>query len=448
MILNYIWILFFVVSFIIVLIKSFVFGNTEVIGTTINAITDSSKTAFEISLGLTGVMCFWLGIMKVGEKGGAIKIFSKLISPFFSRLFPEIPKDHPAMGSILMNYSANMLGLDNAATPLGLKAMNELQSINNQNLLEEEINAIYKNENLTSIKKEELIRELKIDEIHNDRASNAMIMFLTLNTAGFTIIPVSIIAFRATAGAANPTDIFLPLLIATYGGMIAGLILCTFIQKIKWDFVLTSWILGIIAFIGGLTYLFSSMPKDTMSTASNVIGGLIIFSVIITFIAFAFFKKVNVYESFIDGAKEGFEITVKIIPYLVAMLVGIGIFRASGGMEIITHGISYLFHAIGMDTRFVDALPVAIMKPFSGSGARGLMVDLIKPVAEGGLGADSFAGRLAGIFNGSHDTTFYVLAVYFGAVAIKKTRYVVATSLFAELVSIILSIYLCYIFFG
>lgn len=414
MVLNYIWILFFVLSFIIVLIKMIVFGDTTVMPATINAITDSSKTAFEISLGLTGVMCFWLGIMKVGENGGAIRIFSRLISPFFSRLFPEIPKDHPAMGSILMNYSANMLGLDNAATPLGLKAMKELQEINP----------------------------------NKEQASNAMIMFLTLNTAGFTIIPVSIIAFRATAGALNPTDIFLPLLISTYGGMIAGLILVTFLQKIKWDFVLTTWVVGIVAFIGGLTYLFSAMPKETMEIVSNIVGGLIIFSVIITFIAFAFFKKVNVYESFIDGAKEGFEVTVKIIPYLVAMLVGIGIFRASGGMEMITHGIASLFNSIGFDTRFVDALPVAIMKPFSGSGARGLMVDLIKPVTEGGLGADSFAGRLAGIFNGSHDTTFYVLAVYFGAVAIKKTRYVVATSLFAELVSIVLSIVVCYVFFG
>ncbi len=414
MVLNYIWILFFVLSFVIVLFKMVFLGDTTALPATINAITESSKTAFEISLGLTGVMCFWLGIMKVGENGGAIRIFSKLINPFFSRLFPEIPKEHPAMGSILMNYSANMLGLDNAATPLGLKAMKELQEINP----------------------------------NKEKASNAMIMFLTLNTAGFTIIPVSIIAFRATAKAANPTDIFLPLLISTYGGMIAGLIVCAFIQKIKWDMVLTAWVIGIIGFISGLTYLFSTMPKETMEIVSNIIGGLIIFSVIITFITFAFFKKVNVYESFIDGAKEGFEVTVKIIPYLVAMLVGIGIFRASGGMEMITHGIASLFTVFGFDTRFVDALPIAIMKPFSGSGARGLMVDLIKPVTEGGLGADSFAGRLAGIFNGSHDTTFYVLAVYFGAVAIKKTRYVVATSLFAELVSIILSIVVCYIFFG
>ena len=389
-------------------------GDVTALPATINAITDTSKTAFDISLGLTGVMCFWLGIMKVGERGGAIRIFSKLINPFFSRLFPDIPKNHPAMGSILMNYSANMLGLDNAATPLGLKAMKELQEINP----------------------------------NKEQASNAMIMFLTLNTAGFTIIPVSIIAFRATAKAANPTDIFLPLLIATYGGMIAGLILCTIIQKIKWDIVLTAWVVGIVSFITGLTYLFSAMPKDIMEVVSNTLGGIIIFSVIITFIAFAFFKKINVYESFIDGAKEGFEVTVKIIPYLVAMLVGIGVFRASGGMEIITHGIANVVRAFGLDTRFVDALPVAIMKPFSGSGARGLMVDLIKPVADGGLGADSFAGRLAGIFNGSHDTTFYVLAVYFGAVAIKKTRYVVATSLFAELVSIILSIIVCYVFFG
>ncbi len=414
MVLNYIWILFFVLSFIIVLFKLIFLGDTAVISAVVNAITDSSKTAFEISLGLTGVMCFWLGIMKVGEKGGAIRIFSKLISPFFSRLFPEIPKDHPAMGSILMNYSANMLGLDNAATPLGLKAMKELHDINP----------------------------------NKEQASNAMIMFLTLNTAGFTIIPVSIIAFRATAGAVNPTDIFLPLLISTYGGMVSGLILCTFIQKIKWDAVLTAWILGIIGFIAGLTYLFSTFSKESMEVASNIIGGLIIFSVIIIFISMAFFQKVNVYESFIDGAKEGFEVAVKIIPYLVAMLVGIGIFRACGGMEMITHGIASAFQVFGFDTRFVDALPVAIMKPFSGSGARGLMVDMIKPVAEGGLGADSFAGRLAGIFNGSHDTTFYVLAVYFGAVAIKKTRYVVATSLFAELVSIVLSILVCYVFFG
>ncbi|MDB5226871.1 MAG: nucleoside recognition domain protein [Bacteroidota bacterium] len=414
MVLNYIWILFFVVSFVIMLVKLIFLGDTTVIPATVNAITDSAKTAFEISLGLTGVMCFWLGIMRVGEKAGAIRMFSKLINPFFSRLFPEIPKDHPAMGSILMNYSANMLGLDNAATPLGLKAMSELQEINPD----------------------------------KTRASNAMIMFLTLNTAGFTIIPVSIIAFRATAHAANPTDIFLPLLIATYGGMISGLILCTLIQKIKWDVVLTSWVIGIVAAISGLTFLFSRMPKETMEVVSNTAGGLIIFSIIITFISLAFFRKVNVYESFIDGAKEGFTITVKIIPYLVAMLVGIGIFRASGGMEMITNGIKYAFNYFNMDTRFVDALPVAIMKPFSGSGSRGLMVDLIKPVTEGGLGPDSFAGRLAGIFNGSHDTTFYVLAVYFGAVAIKKTRYVVATSLFAELVSIILGIVVCYIFFG
>ncbi len=414
MVLNYIWILFFLLSFIIVLFKLIFLGDAAVISTTVNAITDSSKTAFEISLGLTGVMCFWLGIMKVGENGGAIRIFSKLISPFFSRLFPEIPKDHPAMGSILMNYSANMLGLDNAATPLGLKAMKELQEINPD----------------------------------KEQASNAMIMFLTLNTAGFTIIPVSIIAFRATAGAVNPTDIFLPLLISTYGGMIAGLILCTFIQKIKWDAVLTAWILGIIGCISGLTYFFSTLSKEHMEVVSSIIGGLIIFSVIIVFIGMAFFKQINVYEAFIDGAKEGFEVAVKIIPYLVAMLVGIGIFRACGGMEMITHAIASAFRWAGMDTRFVDALPVAIMKPFSGSGARGLMVDMIKPVAAGGLGADSFAGRLAGIFNGSHDTTFYVLAVYFGAVAIKKTRYVVATSLFAELVSIVLSIVVCYIFFG
>lgn len=414
MVLNIIWILFFVLSFIIILYKVIFLNDYTVMPATVNAITDSAKTAFELSIGLTGAMCFWLGIMRIGEKGGAINIFSRLITPFFSRLFPEIPKNHPAMGSILMNYSANMLGLDNAATPFGLKAMKELQAINPE----------------------------------KESASNAMIMFLTLNTAGFTIIPVSIIAFRASANAANPTDIFIPLLIATYGGMISGLILCTFIQKIKWDFVLTSWIAGMIAFVAGLTYLFSSMSKEKMEIVSNNLGGFIIFSIIVSFISLAFYKKVDVYDSFIDGAKEGFEVAVKIIPYLVAMLVAISVFRASGGMSTITDGIKYLISSLGFDTRFVDALPVAIMKPFSGGGAKGLMAELIDPKNTNGLGVDSFAGRLAGIFNSSHDTTFYVLAVYFGSVAIKKTRYVVATSLFAELVSIILSIVVCYIFFG
>jgi len=394
--------------------KLILFGDVETLKNTVNAITDTSKTAFEMSLGLTGIMAFWLGIMKIGENGGAIKILARVINPFFSRLFPDIPKDHPAMGSIVMNYAANMLGLDNAATPLGLKAMNSLQEINP----------------------------------NKEEASNAMIMFLTLNTAGFTIIPVSIIAFRAAAKAANPTDIFIPLLIATYGGMISGLILVTFIQKIKWDWVLTSWVLGIIAFITGLTFVFSQLPPEKVERVSTIMSGMIIFGIIITFILMAFFKKVNVYESFIDGAKEGFDVAVKIIPYLVAMLVGIAVFRACGGMDFITNGVKTIFTNLGFDTRFVDALPVAIMKPFTGSGARGMMVDLIRPVSEGGLGPDSFAGRLAGIFNGSHDTTFYVLAVYFGAVAIKKTRYVVATSLFAELVSIVLSIIVCYVFFG
>ena len=295
MVLNIIWILLFLISFVIILFKMLFLHDATVMPATVNAITESSKTAFELCLGLTGAMCFWLGIMRIGEKGGAITIFSRLITPFFSRLFPDIPKDHPAMGSILMNYSANMLGLDNAATPFGLKAMKELQEINPE----------------------------------KETASNAMIMFLTLNTAGFTIIPVSIIAFRASAHAANPTDIFIPLLIATYGGMISGLILCTIIQKIKWDFVLTSWIAGMIAFVGGLTYLFSHMDKARMEMVSNNLGGLIIFSIIISFISLAFYKKVDVYDAFIDGAKEGFDVAVKIIPYLVAMLVAIAIFRAS-----------------------------------------------------------------------------------------------------------------------
>lgn len=368
-----------------------------------------SKTAFEISLGLTGVMTLWLGLMKVGEAGGAIKIISKLVGPFFSRLFPEIPKDHPAMGSILMNFSANMLGLDNAATPLGLKAMKEIQSLNPQ----------------------------------PERASNAMIMFLTINTAGLTIIPVSILAFRTQAGAANPTDIFLPLLIATYGSLLISVFILALIQKINvLDKVLIGYFLVLIAFIAGLVFMIRTLPLEKMNKIIDVSGNLIIMSIIVIFIALAFFKKINVYETFIDGAKEGFQVSITIIPYLVAMLVGIGLLRSSGTMNIVTQGISSLVAWLGMDTSFTDALPIAFMKPFSGSGARGLMVDAMNQ-----YGADSFTGRLSCIMNGATDTTFYILALYFGSVGVKNTRYAAGIGLLADFIGITLAILLAYLFF-
>jgi spore maturation protein SpmA len=408
MVLNYIWVLFFLVSFVIAIFKMLA-GDTQVITQMVNSTFEMSKTAFEISLGLTGVMTLWLGLMKVGEAGGAIKIISKLVGPFFSRLFPEIPKDHPAMGSILMNFSANMLGLDNAATPLGLKAMKEIQSLNPQ----------------------------------PDRASNAMIMFLTINTAGLTIIPVSILAFRTQAGAVNPTDIFLPLLIATYGSLLISVFVLALIQKINLlDKVLIGYFIGILSMITGLVYMIRSLPVEKMNQIIDISGNLIIMTIIVIFIAMAFFKKINVYETFIDGAKEGFQVSIKIIPYLVAMLVGIGLLRSSGTMDILTQGISNLVAWLGMDTSFTDALPVAFMKPFSGSGARGLMVDAMNV-----HGADSFVGRLSCIMNGATDTTFYILALYFGSVGVKNTRYAAGIGLMADFIGVTLAIILAYLFF-
>lgn len=396
------------VSFVIAIFKMLT-GDTLVITQMVNSTFDMSKTAFEISLGLTGVMTLWLGLMKVGEAGGAIKVISKIVGPFFSRLFPEIPKDHPAMGSILMNFSANMLGLDNAATPLGLKAMKEIQSLNPK----------------------------------PERASNAMIMFLTINTAGLTIIPVSILAFRTQAGAANPTDIFLPLLIATYGSLLISVFILALIQKINLlDKVLIAYFIGISLLIGGLVYIVRSFPADKMSQIIDVSGNLIIMTIIVIFIALAFFKKINVYETFIDGAKEGFQVSITIIPYLVAMLVGIGLLRSSGTMDIVTQGISSLVAWLGMDTSFTDALPIAFMKPFSGSGARGLMVDAMNQ-----YGADSFTGRLSCIMNGATDTTFYILALYFGSVGVKNTRYAAGIGLLADFIGITLAIILAYLFF-
>jgi spore maturation protein SpmA len=409
MVLNYLWILFFLVSFIVGLIQ-LVQGNMDVIPAMVNSTFDMSKTAFEIALGLTGAMTLWLGLMKVGEAGGAIRLLSRLVGPFFSRLFPEIPKDHPAMGSILMNFSANMLGLDNAATPLGLKAMTELQEINP----------------------------------HKDRASNTMIMFLTMNTAGLTIVPVSILAFRMQAGAANPTDIFLPLVLATYGSLLFAMLLVALIQRINLlDGVLLAYLFGLITLLGGIFYIVRVMPDEQMSRVVSVSGNLIILSIIVIFISLAVWKRVNVYETFIEGAKEGFQVTIKIIPYLVAMLVGIGLLRSSGTMSILTDTVAQGISMLGMDTRFTDALPVGFMKPFSGSGARGLMVDAMNE-----YGADSFVGRLACIINGASDTTFYILALYFGSVGIRNTRYAAATGLMADLAGLVLAIVVAYVFFG
>lgn len=409
MVLNYLWILFFLVSFVVGIVKLFL-GDLEVIPDMVNSTFDMSKTAFEIALGLTGAMTLWLGLMKVGEKGGAIQLLSKAVGPFFSRLFPEIPKDHPAMGSILMNFSANMLGLDNAATPLGLKAMTELQEINPD----------------------------------KERASNAMIMFLTMNTAGLTIIPVSILAFRMQAGAVNPTDIFLPLILATYGSLLFAMVLVALIQRINLlDKVLIAYIIGLILLLGGIFYTVRIMPEAQMNQVVGIAGNLIILSIITGFISLAVYRKVNVYDTFIEGAKEGFSVTIKIIPYLVAMLVGIGLLRSSGTMTIITDAVANGFSLLGIDTRFTDALPVGFMKPFSGSGARGLMVDAMNE-----FGADSFVGRLSCIINGASDTTFYILALYFGSVGIRNTRYAAATGLLADLAGLVLSIIVAYVFFG
>jgi spore maturation protein SpmA len=410
MALNYVWIFFFIAGFVIAIGKWLIDGDITVIPAVVNSTFENAKAAFEISIGLTGVMTLWLGLMKIGEKAGFIQILSKLIGPFFTRIFPEVPKDHPALGSIMMNYSANMLGLDNAATPLGIKAMEELQELNP----------------------------------HKDTASNAQIMFLVLNTAGFTIIPISIIAYRTQMHAASPTDVFLPLLIATYGATIIGLIAVSIYQKINlFNRVIMAYLGGLIALLVGMVYLFKQMPSEQLNVVSGLVANIIIFSIIIGFIVMAMIKKINVYETFIDGAKEGFVTSVKIIPYLVAMLVAIGVFRTAGGMDLITSFIAYMAQLVGLNTDFVPALPTGLMKPFSGSGARGLMLDCMKT-----SGVDSFAGKLACTFNGSSDTTFYILALYFGSVGIKNTRYAIIPALIADVASIILSILLAYLFFA
>ncbi|WP_312792890.1 nucleoside recognition domain-containing protein [Sphingobacterium sp.] len=409
MALNYVWVAFFLITFAVALVKLIFFGDTEIFQQIVNSIFDSAKTGAEISLGLIGMMSFALGIMKIGEKGGMINIFAKIVGPFFHKLFPEIPKNHPALGSILMNFSANALGLDNAATPLGLKAMKELQELNP----------------------------------NKETATNAQIMFIVLNASSLTLLPISIMAYRKEAGAPDPSDVFLPILIATFFSTLVALILVAIYQKINlFNRVVLGYLGAMGLFIGGLLYYFSGLQQAEIEIFSKVFGNVILFSLFTSFIGLALFRKVNVYDSFIEGAKEGFEVSVKIIPYLVAMLVGIAVFRASGTMDYMVAGISNAIAFCGLDTSFVDALPVAFMKPLSGSGARGLMVDLMN--AKGPM---DFAARVACVIQGSTETTFYVLAVYFGAVGIKRTRHALPCALLAELAGVVAAIIISYIFF-
>lgn len=410
MVLNYIWIAFFLLAAVFALIQAFCYGNSGVFADMINSTFDNSKTAFEISLGLTGVLSLWMGVMKIGEKGGVVNTIAKLLSPVFCRLFPDIPKGHPVTGSIFMNISANMLGLDNAATPLGLKAMEGLQELNPK----------------------------------KDTASNPMIMFLVLNTSGLTIIPVSIMVYRAQMGAAQPTDIFIPILLATFISTLVGIITVSIYQRINLlRPVLLLTLGGACALVAGIVWLFGQMDKNEMDLVSSVSANIILFGIILSFIIAGMRKKVNVYDAFIEGAKDGFSTAIRIIPYLVAILVAIGVFRASGGMELIMDGIAHLVVMCGGDSDFVAALPTAIMKPLSGSGARGMMVDTMST-----YGADSFAGRLSCMFQGSTDTTFYILAVYFGSVGIKDMRHAVSCGLLADLAGIIAAMFVAHMFFG
>ncbi len=410
MALNYIWIFFFLSAFIIALIRLIFFGDTEIFPAIMNSTFDNAKTGFELSLGLTGVMTLWLGLMKVGEKGGVVQLLSKAVGPFFEKLFPEIPKNHPVNGSIMMNLAANMLGLDNAATPMGLKAMEQLQEINPK----------------------------------KDTASNAMIMFLVLNTSGLTLIPISIMVYRAQLGAANPSDIFLPILLSTFFSTIAGIIAVSIYQKINlFNKTIFAYLGGFSALIAGIIYLFVRLPQSEVSVYSTVIANVILFSIISLFLLLALKKKVNVYDTFIEGAKEGFTIAIKIIPFLVAILVAIGVFRTSGALDYIVNGIGAFFSLLNVNSDFVSALPTAFMKPLSGGGARGMMIETMTT-----YGVDSFAGRLAATFQGATDTTFYVLAVYFGSVSIKNTRYAVSAGLIADFAGIVAAIFIAYLFFG
>ena len=410
MVLNYIWIAFFVIAFVVAMVRLLFYGDFDVFPAMMDSTFSSSKTAFEISLGLTGVLSLWLGVMKIGEKGGVISVLSRLLSPIFVRLFPDVPKGHPVTGSIFMNIAANMLGLDNAATPLGLKAMEQLQEINPK----------------------------------KDTASNPMIMFLVLNTSGLTLIPVSILVYRAQMGAAQPTDVFIPILLATFFSTIMGVLITSVFQRINlFNPTIILTLGGACVLVSGVIWGFSQLDGETMNTVSTTVANILLMTIILAFILAGVFKKVNVYDAFIEGAKDGFTTAIRIIPYLVAILVGIGVFRASGAMDYLIQGIGNLVNACGIDSDFVAALPTAMMKPLSGSGARGMMVDAMTT-----YGADSFVGRLSCIFQGSTDTTFYILAVYFGSVGIRYTRHAVACGLLADLAGIIAAIFISYLFFA
>ena len=410
MVLNYIWISFFLIAFVIALVKLIVMGDYEVFPAMMDATFSSSKTAFEISLGLTGVLALWLGIMKIGEQGGLVDRLARLLSPVFSRLFPDIPKGHPVTGSIFMNVAANMLGLDNAATPLGLKAMEQMQALNPK----------------------------------KDTASNPMIMFLVLNTSGLTLIPVSILVYRAQLGAAQPTDIFIPLLLATFCSTLAGIIATSIYQRINlFNRTLLLTLGGMCLVVSLIIYGFGKMDREEMNIVSTTTANILLMTIIVGFILAGMRRRVNVYDAFIEGAKEGFSTAIRIIPYLVAILVAIGVFRASGAMDMLIDGIRYAVESCGGNSDFVGALPTALMKPPSGSGARGMMVDAMTT-----YGADSFVGRLSCIFQGSTDTTFYILAVYFGSVGVRYTRHAVACGLLADLSGVLAAIAICYFFFG
>lgn len=410
MVLNYIWIAFFLVAFAVALVRLIFMGDTEVFPAIMNSTFTSAKSAFEISLGLTGVLSLWLGIMRIGEKGGVVNVVARWLAPVFSKIFPDIPKGHPVTGTIFMNFAANMLGLDNAATPMGLKAMEQLQELNSK----------------------------------KDTATNPMIMFLVLNTSGLTLVPISVMVYRAQLGAAQPTDVFVPILLATFFSTVVGLIITCLYQRINLlNRTLLLFLGALCTLVALIIWGFSAMPREQMDVVSSTFANVFLCAIIACFIIAGMRKKINVYDTFIEGAKEGFQTAVRIIPYLVAILVAIGVFRASGGMDFLIDGIAWFVAVLGGDTEFVGALPTALMKPLSGSGARGLMVDAMTT-----YGADSFVGRLACLFQGATDTTFYILAVYFGSVGIRKTRHAVTCGLLADLAGIISAIFICYLFFG
>ena len=410
MVLNYIWRAFVLVAFAVALVRLIFLGDVEVFPAIMNSTFSSARSAFEISLGLTGVLSLWLGIMRIGEKGGVVNVVARWLAPVFSKIFPDIPKGHPVTGTIFMNFAANMLGLDNAATPMGLKAMEQLQELNEK----------------------------------KDTATNPMIMFLVLNTSGLTLVPISVMVYRAQLGAAQPTDVFVPILLATFFSTVVGLIVTCLYQRINlFNRTLLLFLGALCTLVALIIWGFSAMPREQMDVVSSTFANVFLCGIIACFIIAGMRKKINVYDTFIEGAKEGFQTAVRIIPYLVAILVAIGVFRASGAMDFLIDGIAWVVALVGGDTEFVGALPTALMKPLSGSGARGLMVDAMAT-----YGTDSFVGRLACLFQGATDTTFYILAVYFGSVGIRKTRHAVTCGLLADLAGIIAAIFICYLFFG